>query len=243
MTEMLSALVSTVKHADDLLHQNVKMTLQDRIRSAMRQAGVTQADVPRQLKISRAAVSMWINGQTKEIKSKYAIPLAGMLNVNAEWLVHGRGEMNAPMGVSESPEYLYLVESNVPVISWVRAGEFCEAHDPLEPGDAEDWVMRPRGAGKNAYALRVSGDSMTSPYPGQRSYPEGMIIIVDPDQQVLPGMRGIFKVPDTNEVTFKELINDTGRLYLKPLNPQYNKIEVSEAMIFCGRVVGAYMPE
>lgn len=131
----------------------------------------------------------------------------------------------------------------VPVVSWVRAGQFCEAEDPLEPGDAEEWLPRPKGASKNTYALKVNGDSMTSPYPGSRSYPQGIIIFVDPEKEVLPGTRGIFKLPDSNEVTFKELVSDAGQLYLKPLNPQYDKIQVTEKMTTCGKVIGSFFAE
>lgn len=240
---MLSTLKETVKHAECYFDDNVKMTLQERISAAMKYAGVNQTSVSKTLKVSRAAVSMWMNGQTKEIKSKYAMPLATMLGVNQEWLAYGKGDMLGGNNVSEVPSALYFSGKGVPLISWVQAGEFCESSDVFEPGFAEEYFPRPNGCSDMTYALRVNGDSMTSPYPGNRSYPEGTVIYIDPAKEVLPGNRGIFRLPDSNEVTFKELVADAGEQYLKPLNPQYDKIKVTTKMTCCGRVVGSFMPE
>jgi len=132
----------------------------------------------------------------------------------------------------------------IPIISWVKAGQFCESPDMFEPGDADGWVpVSAKGAGPNTYALKVVGDSMTSSNPDGATYPEGFIIIIDPDQEVLPGMRGIFKIPETNEATFKELMHDAGKLYLKPLNTRHPLIPVNDEMVVCGKVIGSYRPE
>lgn len=131
----------------------------------------------------------------------------------------------------------------VPLISWVQAGEFCEAIDQFEPGDAERWLPKPDRVGGSTYALKVNGDSMTSPFANVRDYPEGTIIFVDPEQQVLPGQRGVFRLPDSNEVTFKELVSDAGDQFLKPLNPQYKNIAVTEGMVCCGKVVCSFFEE
>lgn len=136
-----------------------------------------------------------------------------------------------------------VLTAKIPIISWVKAGEFCEAEDVFHPGEADDWAISPVPAGRNCYALRIDGDSMTSPYPGARSYPKGWIIIVDPDQEVLPGQRGIFKLPDSNEVTFKELVSDAGQHYLKPLNPDYKLRVIDKNMVACGKVIATYLPE
>jgi SOS-response transcriptional repressor LexA len=131
----------------------------------------------------------------------------------------------------------------VPLISWVQAGAWCEAIDNYAPGDGESWWPCPTPHGKNTYALRVTGDSMTSPYSGHRSYPEGTIIYVDPDVPVATGRRVVAKLPNSNEVTFKEYRYDGGKHYLKPLNPQYQTIEINEETHFCGVVIGQFVPE
>lgn len=217
------------------------MALHNRIREIIEESPFRAAEIARQVGVSRASVSLWMSGGTKKIDADNLIKLCDILGVNLKWLQTGKGEKFSAM--ESNVTYLSEIDHMVPLVSWVRAGEFCEAQDPFQPGDAEEWIPKPPGAGKNTYSLRIKGDSMTSPYPTQRSYPEGMIIIVDPSKEVLPGMRGIFKLPDSNEVTFKELVSDAGKLYLKPLNPQYDKIPVNEDMVTCGKVIAAYFPE
>lgn len=112
-----------------------------------------------------------------------------------------------------------------PVISWVQAGEWAEAHDPYPPGDGEDFEEVPDTAGANVFWLRVVGDSMTSPVG--MSIPEGHLILVDPDQEPENGSLVVAKLTDSDEVTFKKLVIDAGQRYLKPLNSAYETVKIN----------------
>lgn len=128
----------------------------------------------------------------------------------------------------------------VPLISWVTAGAFDTANDPLLPGEAEEWLPTPRNSGKHTYALRVRGDSMTAPHG--KSYPDGCIIFVDPEKRSpSTGDRIIAKLDGTDEVTFKQFISDAGRMWLKPLNPQYPLI--TEQFRVLGTIIGKWEDE
>jgi SOS-response transcriptional repressor LexA len=131
----------------------------------------------------------------------------------------------------------------VPLIGWTAAGGWCEAVDPYQPGDAERWLNCPVSHGPHTYALKVKGDSMTSPYPWQKTYPEGTIIFVDPDRTVTNGCRVIAKLPDCNNVTFKEYREDGGKFFLKPINPQYPTQEIVPGTKICGVVIGKFEDE
>lgn len=124
----------------------------------------------------------------------------------------------------------------VPLISWVQAGMWAEIQDNFHPGEADEWISpehsKPKG---RAYALRVDGDSMTSSTPGAQSFPEGTIIIVDPDAECLPGSYVIAKDVVTQRATFKRLMQDGGRWFLRPLNPGYDTQEIDDPAI---RVIG-----
>jgi SOS-response transcriptional repressor LexA len=82
---------------------------------------------------------------------------------------------------------------------------------------------------------------MTSPHG--KSYPEGCIIFVDPDQRggIVSGDRVIAKLNGADAVTFKVYIEDAGRRFLKPLNTQYPPI-IEEFRIL-GKVIGKWEPE
>lgn len=121
----------------------------------------------------------------------------------------------------------------IPLISWVQAGDFCEAIDNFQVGDAEDWLPAPRKMGNRAFALRVKGQSMDGP----GGYADGEIIFVDPDRQAVPNCDVVVRTPD-GAVTFKRLKEDVEGMYLAALNPNWPNqiIKVPEGTVFCGVV-------
>ena len=128
----------------------------------------------------------------------------------------------------------------VPLISWVQAGQWHDLVDNFEPGDAERWVVTYANVGKHAFALRVVGDSMTNPAGGP-SFPEGTIIIVDPEREAASGKFVVVRQNSDSECTFKQLVRDGGRYYLKPLNPRYPILEMLGDAVICGVLIQAVM--
>ena len=126
---------------------------------------------------------------------------------------------------------------DVPLISFVQAGDFCEAIDNFQMGDAELWLPCPVAHSDNTFALHVAGDSMTSPYPNTRSYPAGTLIYIDPYAPLSSGKCVVAKQESENTVTFKKYIEDAGKKWLMPINPVYEKIELSEGMHICGVLI------
>lgn len=141
---------------------------------------------------------------------------------------------STPNNVSEP----IAVKGIVPVISWVRAGSWEEAIN-YNDGYADDYVPCPAPHSSNTYALVVEGDSMTAPVG--RSYPEGSIIFVDPEQagSANTGDRIIAKLNGQNAVTFKQLAYDGSRPYLKALNP--NHPPVFDEFKIIGKVIGMWI--
>jgi SOS-response transcriptional repressor LexA len=64
--------------------------------------------------------------------------------------------------------------------------------------------------------------------PTGLSVPEGMMILVDTEAEVIAGKLVIAKLSGSGEATFKKLVEDGGVRYLKPLNPAYKMIECAE---------------
>ena len=103
----------------------------------------------------------------------------------------------------------------VPIISWVKAGSFTECINDFGEFEqiATDCEIR-----EHTYALRVIGDSMVS--DAAISFPEGIIIIVEPSMIAISG-DFVIAINGDNEATFKQLIKDGVDWYLKPLNNRY----------------------
>lgn len=66
-------------------------TLQDRLREAMAEAEMSQAELARRVKVTRGAISLWLSGATKELSSDNLMAAAEALRVSPVWLGQGKG--------------------------------------------------------------------------------------------------------------------------------------------------------
>lgn len=142
--------------------------------------------------------------------------------------------------VEQSPP-LYTIDNNnnqtnlrlVPVISWVQAGSWEEIEDPHQPGVAEDWMPSPIKCSSSTFVLRVRGASM------EPRFHDGDLIVVDPQVEARNKSFVIVRMDDSKEATFKQLILEGDRRYLKPLNPQWPDpiIEINGNATISGVVV------
>lgn len=142
---------------------------------------------------------------------------------------------NADYNVESGPG----IRSVVPLISWVRAGEWAEVADPYAVGEAEDWLPVPRRAGSRTFALRVRGISM------EPRFVEGDIIFVDPDAEPGHGSKVVVRLETEKEATFKELVIEGEKRYLRALNPAWpdGLIEVTKDAVIVGVVIGKWVEE
>lgn len=121
------------------------------------------------------------------------------------------------------------VAGRVPLISWIQAGMWNEVIDNLSPGEGER-IETTYKARAHTYALRVVGDSM------EPRFPEGAILIVEPDEPADHGKFVIVRQRGNTEATFKQLVRDGAQWYLKPLNPRYPILAMEEDAVICGVV-------
>lgn len=241
-------------------------TLATRLIHARELANLTQEKLAKKAGVSQGTIGNAESGVRKNPRELNAIAQA--LRVNYDWLRFGKGPMRpllAPVMADPSDERdeelenlrnLHQIQDSasnvgfgrvasarlVPLISWITAGQFEQASDPFEPGDAEDWLPCSKSGSysSHTYALRVHGDSMTSPYG--KSYPDRCIIFVDPEcRSPSNGERIIAKLEGTDEVTFKCFMQDAGKVWLKPLNPQHPPIMDPFKVI--GTVIGKWEDE
>ena len=210
------------------------MEIKDWVKAARNHAGLTLEQLGARLSRTKANVGHWQSGKHKPSYEQ-------MLQISQ---VTGY-PMPAIGASSEQQEHLSIVDNTepqpdargrVPLISWVQAGQLEDVNDHHLPGNGDEFIevydSRP---GAHAFALRVAGDSMTSPVPGALSFPDGTIIIVDPSRGGSAGDFVVAKDVQTQQATFKKLTTDGGRWFLRPLNPAYPTLEIDDPSI---RVIG-----
>lgn len=206
------------------------MELKDWVKAARERKGLTIEGLAAELDRSKAAVGFWETGKTN--------PSYAQIKKISELTGYPMPDEREPSNVEPGPDLRGLI----PLISWVQAGDWHGAADPLHPGEAEIWMPSPTKCSPSSYALRVRGDSMTSTHGNSRSYPEGSIIFVDPERRMpVNGDRVIAKLVGSDEVTFKVYKNEDGRQWLQPLNPTHEPIR--EPFKILGCVVGTWIPE
>ncbi|MNF91396.1 putative HTH-type transcriptional regulator [compost metagenome] len=119
-----------------------------------------------------------------------------------------------------------------PVSDWRETGKLRDGEQAPYRFELSDYHAQ--GA---AFWLTVVGDAMTA--PKGPSIAEGMLILVDPDVDAVPGKLVIAQWQDSSEAIFRKLIEEGGQRYLVPLNPTYPKALYTDECRIIGVVVQA----
>lgn len=215
------------------------MPLADRLLTAMERAGLSQADLARACDVKPPSVNGWLSGKAKFLRGENLLKASAALGVNEKWLATGEGPMLGSQDALSNVEPGPRLRGKVPLVSWVQAGNWCEAVTPMHVTESERWMDCPVSHSSQTFALRVRGDSMTAPSGNNRSYPEGCYIFVDPERRdPVNGDRVVACLLDAHEVTFKVYKNEDGRQWLQPLNPSHEPIR--EPFKVLGTVLGKW---
>jgi len=186
---------------------------------------MSQRELGRRLTISGATISLW-ESERNYPNGENLLKLAKALSTTPEWLQHGQGVKENKHLYNNEPIAKQPNTRILPIISNLHAGNWADSIEYYATGNGAEWEDAPYSTSSNGFWLRVVGDSMASPIG--LSITEGMLILVDPDIAPANGSFVIAKLDGTDEVTFKKLAIDAGQKYLKPLNPSYRAIEISD---------------
>ncbi len=186
-----------------------------------------QTEVANLLRQSPQTLNNW---ESRGISKAGAILAQTIIGCDAAWITDGVGYKESPNTSNSLSPY-----NSVPLISWVQAGEWSEIIDNFMAGDAEEWLPCPVTHGPRTFVLMVRGESMSNPH-GQPSFSDGDLIFVDPDRQWENGSLVVVRLDDEKEATFKKLIIEGNRKFLRPLNPAWpdQVIEINGNATICG---------
>jgi SOS-response transcriptional repressor LexA len=214
------------------------MDRHERIAKAIAASGKKKGEIAAACGVANSAVTQWITGESKSLRPENLYSLAEATGFRAEWIAIGKGpERDVVQDGNVRPIDQPNLTYRYPVISWVSAGAWAEAVQPYPDGFSDTYEFSEYDSKGPAFWLKVKGDSMTS--PNGQTIAEGTLILVDTEAEVIPGKLVVAKLPDSNEATFKKLVSDGGRLYLKPLNSAYPTEPCGEDCRFVGVVVQA----
>ena len=224
-------------------------TIGKRARAARKFAGMTQTQAAKASGVLQSDISKIERGDTE--RSTGLIALARAYGVDPTWLDSGDGFLDgqvvpaagsanrSELGSQHNIEPGPPTRGLVPLISWVQAGNWNPAENPLESGNAERWLPCIAAHGPMTFVLRVKGDSMTAPHGNSRTYPEGSLIYVDPEKRSpMNGDRIIARLSGSDDVTFKVYKYEDGRQWLQPLNPTHEPIR--EPFYVIGTIIGKW---
>jgi SOS-response transcriptional repressor LexA len=177
------------------------------IRQGRLRLGLSEQQFAVAVGVTRGAVQQWERESGTAPKRKTQPKVAELLGISVGELMDGSNVSSA------SPD----IRGTVSLVSEVEAGEYTKI-DNFQPGKGLERVQVNVEVHRHTFALRVHGDSMVC--DSHNSFPEGSILIVEPDMEAIDGDYVIAKNA-AGQTTFKQLVKDSGKSYLKPLNPNY----------------------
>ncbi|HCT1710698.1 LexA family transcriptional regulator [Proteus mirabilis] len=202
----------------------------ERLKSIRESRGLSQAQLAKLCGYSAASrIGNYELGERK-ISADDALVISEALGVSPAELMFGdRSDQ-----VVSNYEY--------PLFTKVQAGAFSTEFNSYTQKDAVSWIPTAKKASERAFWLEVEGQSMTAPPGGKPSFPEGMLILVDPDEEVEFGDFCVARLLN-DEFTFKRLIREGGISYLEPLNPRYDLIPINGNCTIIGKVIKSQWPD
>ncbi|OEE41584.1 LexA family protein [Vibrio anguillarum] len=196
------------------------MSLAERVKHRRKLLGLSQASLAELVGVAQQSIFKIENGVTT--KPRNIIALAKSLECDPSWLLTGKGFSN-PEQVSENTIMPLL--KRVPLISNIQAGNWKSVQLNLSEEEVE-WQFTPAKVSDDAFALRVTGNSMTNPF-GSPSIPDGSIVIVEPCSAPDSGKIVVATLNDEPQATIKKLEIDGPNKFLVPLNPSYQPIPIN----------------
>lgn len=199
-----------------------------------REHNLSQLKLAERLSMTQGGVGHWLRGTRRPTLATINEKLEklGLVYLEAQVMVVERTLVREePTAYAAqrpvSGEALRYASFRFPVLAW----QDLQGDLPKKAEVSEQTDYMPSG---NAFWLEVENDSMNA--ASGRSVPEGMRILVDTGLVAEPGRLVIARQPGKSAI-FRELAEEGGQWYLKPLNSRYPALVCEEGCEFLGVVV------
>lgn len=197
-------------------------SLSTNIEKLMKSKNLTQQQIAAICGVKQPSVNQWL--KTGSISKKNLMKLCAYFGLSPDDLLSGTASDNSPYPTRQ-----------IPLISWVQAGNWTEISDNQQGEYIPVDVTIP----DTCYALTVNGNSMESSNGG-KSIPDGAVVIVQPcDYLTVSDLnhRVVIAVHE-GKATMKEYVMDGASAYLQPWNTAlFDKIPVTQDTQIVGVVI------
>jgi phage repressor protein C with HTH and peptisase S24 domain len=205
------------------------MNWNQRLAQSRAEKNLTKSELARAVGVSPATVTQWESGLTKELKGENLTTVCSVLNVSAEWLLHGKGERTIdPLKLFPGAMRVEVHDDDSPIFYQIpkvelklQAGVIGVVTEPLPDDNAKTTVLR-AWADKHGYrpdkliALAVKGESM------EPTLHAGDTVVINlADTQ--PVDNGVYAINYEGEAVVKRLARDAGEWWLASDNSDQRK--------------------
>src|SRR5690625_210820 len=181
--------------------------LSDRIAIVKKETGWTNTEIAKRAKVTRSAVSDWLNGRVADLSASSAQNLSASSDYSATWLATGDGPK------LKTKEFSYVNSTNqklyLPVIGIAQL-EANGWYDEVIKG-TEGYIEHYSNDAE-AYVLRVKGDNM---FPAIRN---GWYVVVEPNGAICNGEYVALKLRDGRKLVKELLFRHSDSLVLQSAN-------------------------
>ncbi|WP_185859285.1 S24 family peptidase [Vreelandella populi] len=187
----------------------------NRLKYKRKEIGINQGQLSSVSGVSQRQISAY-EREKSEPRADTLERLAVALGTTAEWLEFGDEQADIDMLTQEYMKDSFGPSLHVPILKWdiqsIRRVKF---------SIPQDYIPVPDVATDESFALVVPGNGMAP------DYPEGSVIIVDPNAPAQSGSDVVVEI--AGGVTFKRYsVEPGGNQFLVPVNPQFPAIPVKD---------------
>ncbi|MGY1892083.1 putative HTH-type transcriptional regulator [Pseudomonas fluorescens] len=208
------------------------------VKAKMSELKITQTELGERVGMSQGGIGHWLNKRREPgiTEMNRVLQALGMDFLEVVLVIREpqiTSDDDMPLAQKYNPYFRY------PVSDWQTTCEVREsdAASYAKASGKQRFELTDYHARGPAFWLTVTGDSMTA--PSGQSIAEGMLILVDPAAEAVPGKLVIAQWPDSPEAIFRKLDEEGGQRYLVPLNPTWPKALLTDECRIIGVVVQA----
>jgi SOS-response transcriptional repressor LexA len=207
------------------------------VKAKMSELKITQVELGERVGMSQGGIGHWLNKRREPgvTEMNKVLKALGMDFLEVALVIRepqADADDEMPLAQKYNPYFRY------PVSDWRVSSEVRESATAYATTqDKRRFELTDYHARGPAFWLIVAGNAMTA--PSGPSIAEGMLILVDPAVEAVPGKLVIAQWQDSDEAIFRQLIEEGGQRYLMPLNPTWPKALFTDECRIIGVVVQA----